>query len=251
MSANTSDPAVVLRNIAAVYEGERVPAIYDINFTVKQGELVSIIGPNGAGKTTLLETINGLLAYTAGQGYVFGKDIAVHSRMLRKHIGYVIQNFDIDALAPFLARDVVMSGRVGAIGPLRFPRPSDWHVVRDKMELVGMSSFSSRPAGKLSGGEFQKLLLARALAQEPRLLLLDEPFSHLDISARRQMSELLSRVNRTQEVTMVMVSHDLQSVPAACSRVVVMDRGRIIMQGAREEMISSAAVASIFREGDT
>jgi len=244
------DLAVELHDIATIYEGERIPVIHDIDLTVKRGEMVSVIGPNGAGKTTLLETINGLLEYTAGHGRVFGQEITANANALRKHIGYVIQNFDLDPRDPFLARDVVMTGRTGKIGPLRFPRQHDWHVVREKMELVDMSTFSTRPVGKMSGGEFQKLLLARALAQEPSLLLLDEPFSHLDISARRQMAERISEVNEHDDVTVIMVSHDLQSIPSACSRVVVMDRGRIVMQGTRDEMMSSAMVSRIFQEQD-
>ncbi len=243
-------PAVELHDIATIYEGERIPVIHDINLTVERGEMVSVIGPNGAGKTTLLETINGLLEYTAGHGRVFGHEISANAHALRKRIGYVIQNFDLDPRDPFLARDVVMTGRTGKIAPLRFPRQRDWEIVREKMELVGMSGFSTRPVGKMSGGEFQKLLLARALAQEPSLLLLDEPFSHLDISARRQMAERISEVNTCDGVTVVMVSHDLQSIPSACSRVVVMDNGRIMMQGTRDEMMSSAMVSRIFQEQD-
>jgi len=243
-------PAVELHDIATIYEGERIPVIHDIDLAVKRGEMVSVIGPNGAGKTTLLETINGLLEYTAGHGRVFGKEITANAHALRKHIGYVIQNFDLDPRDPFLARDVVMTGRTGKIGLLRFPRQRDWNVVREKMGLVGMSAFSNRPVGKMSGGEFQKLLLARALAQEPSLLLLDEPFSHLDISARRQMAERISEVNEHDGVTVIMVSHDLQSIPSACSRVIVMDRGRIVMQGTRDEMMTSAMVSRIFQEQD-
>lgn len=250
MHDQDGEPAVELRDIATIYEGERIPVIHDIDLTVERGEMVSVIGPNGAGKTTLLETINGLLEYTAGHGCVFGQEITANAHMLRKHIGYVIQNFELDPRDPFLARDVVMTGRTGKIGILRFPRQRDWEIVREKMELVGMSGFSTRPVGKMSGGEFQKLLLARALAQEPSLLLLDEPFSHLDISTRRQMAERISEVNEADGVTVVMVSHDLQSIPSACSRVVVMDNGRIVMQGTRDEMMSSAMVSRIFQGQD-
>ncbi len=246
----SGEPAVELHDIATIYEGERIPVIHGIDLAVKRGDMVSVIGPNGAGKTTLLETINGLLEYTAGHGRVFGKEITANAHALRKHIGYVIQNFDLDPRDPFLARDVVMTGRTGKIGLLRFPRQHDRQVVQEKMELVGMSAFATRPVGKMSGGEFQKLLLARALAQEPSLLLLDEPFSHLDISARRQMAEIISDVNEHDGVTVIMVSHDLQSIPTACSRVVVMDSGRIVMQGTRDEMMSSAMVSRIFWEQD-
>ncbi|MEA2055184.1 MAG: metal ABC transporter ATP-binding protein [Candidatus Thermoplasmatota archaeon] len=240
---------IELQNITTIYEGERIPAIYDIDFTVKQGEFVSIIGPNGAGKTTLLETINGILPYISGVGYVFGKEIKKHKTEIRKNVGYVIQNFEIDPLAPFLSKDIVMTGRAGKIGLFCFPTNRDWKIVYSNMKLVGMKSFVLRPIGKLSGGEFQKILLARALSQEPKLFLLDEPFSNLDLSARKQMGKLITKIHDEQGITIVMVSHDIQSIPKRCSRVVVLDRGRIIKDGKREDSLTSDTMSKIFREG--
>jgi len=115
-----------LQNVETIYEGERIPVIYNINLTVKTGEFVAIIGPNGAGKTTLLETINGLLPYTSGKGFVFGKEISKYKTAIRKEIGYVIQNFEIEPLAPFLCKDIVMSGRSGKVGLFRFTSKKDW-----------------------------------------------------------------------------------------------------------------------------
>ena len=110
---------IELQNIETIYEGEQIPVIRNVNLTVKKGEFIAIIGPNGAGKTTLLETINGLLTYTVGKGLVFGKEISKNKSKIRKEIGYVIQNFEIDPLAPFLSKDIVMSGRARKIGILR------------------------------------------------------------------------------------------------------------------------------------
>ena len=163
---------IELRNVNTIYEGEKTPAIFDINLKVKQGEFVAIIGPNGAGKTTLLETINGLLNYHSGIGYVFGKEIKKNKTEIRKEIGYVIQNFEIDPLAPFLVKDIVITGRTSKIGMLRFLTNKDWNLVWKSMGLVGMIDFANRPIGKTSGGEFQKILLARALTQQPKILLL-------------------------------------------------------------------------------
>jgi zinc/manganese transport system ATP-binding protein len=238
--------AVELYNIETVYEGEKIPAIHTVNLRVKPGEFVSVIGPNGAGKTTLLETINGLLPYTSGKGFVFGKEILSSKSKVRKDIGYVIQNFEIDPLAPFLCKDVVMSGRAGKIGLFRFPMKKDWDIVWTSMALVGMIDFAQRPVGKLSGGEFQKILLARALAQKPRLLLLDEPFSNLDFSSRKQIETLLNRIHEQQDMTIVMVSHDLGFVPTRCSRVVVLSRGRVIMDDTKDKVLSSKSIENIF-----
>lgn len=241
---------IELQNINTIYEGERTPAIYDINFNVRYGEFVSVIGPNGSGKTTLLETINGLLPYTNGTGKVFNKEIRKNKMEIRRDIGYVIQNFDIDPLAPFLCKDVVMTGRTGKIGLFRLTTKNDWEHVSDSMDLVGMNDFTKRPIGKLSGGEFQKILLARVLSQEPEILLLDEPFSNLDLSARRKMERLLTKIHDEKNITIVMVSHDLSFIPMKCSRVVVLDKGRIIMEGKRKDILSSDTIASIFHKED-
>jgi len=238
---------IELQNIETIYEGEKIPAIHNINLTVNSEEFISIIGPNGAGKTTLLETINGILDYTKGQGFVFGKEIKKNKLEIRKEIGYVIQNFELDPLAPFLCKDIVMSGRTGKIGVFRFATKKDWDKVWFSMGLVGMIDFANRPVGKLSGGEFQKILLARALAQQPRLLLLDEPFSNLDYASRLQIETLLNRLHEKYNLTIVMVSHDLSFVPSRCNRIVVLDKGEIIMDDEKSRILKSDIINDIFK----
>lgn len=238
-----------LRRIETIYEGEKSPVIYDINLKIKPGEFVAIIGPNGAGKTTLLETINGLLDYISGEGFVFRKEIKKNKSEIRKEIGYLVQNFEIDPLAPFLCKDIVMSGRTGKIGTFRFTTKKDWDKIWYSMGLVGMIDFANRPIGKLSGGEFQKILIARALAQQPRLLLLDEPFSNLDYASKIQIETLLNRIHEKYKITIVMVSHDLNFVPVGCNRIIVMDKGRIIMDDKKEKILHSNKINDIFKNG--
>jgi zinc/manganese transport system ATP-binding protein len=230
-----------LERLSTAYEGERIPAILDVDLSVCRGDFVCIVGPNGSGKTTLLETINGILRYTSGRGSVFGLDIIGNGSAIRRRIGYVIQNFEIDPLSPFLCRNVVMSGRTGKIGLLRFPGANDWAVARRSMDLIGMGSYWTRPVGKLSGGEFQKILLARALAQEPDIFLLDEPFANLDMRSRLEVDKLLSEVHAGGS-TMLMVSHEVNSIPQFCTHIVVMDRGRIIRKGPRDEVVKSGII---------
>ena len=118
-----------LQRINTIYEGEKIPVIKDINLSVESGEFICVIGPNGAGKTTLLETINGLLSYTGGKGFVFGKEISKNITFIRKNTGFLIQNFEIDSLAPFLCKDVVMMGLSGKTGLFRFHSKKDWEKV--------------------------------------------------------------------------------------------------------------------------
>ena len=232
---------ICLEGLSTAYEGERIPAIRDIDLSVMKGDLVCIVGPNGSGKTTLLESINGILKYTSGNGRVFGLEIIDNGGSIRQRVGYVIQNFEIDPLSPFLCKNVVMSGRTGKIGLLRFPQPEDWAVVRRSMERVGMTSYWSRPVGKLSGGEFQKVLIARALAQEPEIFLLDEPFANLDIRSKSDMEELLAELH-AKGSTVLMVSHDVNSIPRPCTHIVVLDQGRIIASGPKDEVMETGIV---------
>jgi len=248
MSGSKEPNAVVLLDeVSTIYEGERLPAIRDVSLSINGGDFVCVVGPNGSGKTTLLETINGILRNTSGKVRVFGLDVTESGHSVRTRTGYVIQNFEIDPLSPFLCKNVVMSGRVGKIGLLRFPSESDWSVVDCSMRLVGMESYANRPVGKLSGGEFQKILLARAIAQEPEMFLLDEPFANLDLKSRADVDRLISDLNR-KGATTVMVSHEIDSIPAACSHIIVMDRGRVVAFGPRDELLGNGMISSLMKE---
>ena len=246
MQGGVVTDAVVMEDVSVVYEGERIAAIHQVDLEIPSGQFVTVLGPNGAGKTTLLEAINGLLPSTSGRVKVLGFDLEKEGREVRKRTGYVIQNFALDPLDPFLCRDVVMMARAARIGTLRFPDEGDWDKVDQALEAVGMTAFAGRPVGKLSGGEFQKVLLARAMAQEPGLLLLDEPFANLDIDARREALLLLERWRKGQDITVVMVSHDISKVPRVCDRIVVIDKGRIVMDGPRNEVLASEDLTRLF-----
>jgi ABC-type Mn2+/Zn2+ transport system ATPase subunit len=241
----------VLEDVSVVYEGERIPAIHGIDLEVTKGEFVTVLGPNGAGKTTLLEAINGILPATSGRIEVMGLDLRARGREVRCRTGYVIQNFALDPLDPFLTRDVVMMARTGRIGLLRFPNNDDWKAVDGALGAVGLTAFAKRPVGKLSGGEFQKVLLARAIAQDPDVLLLDEPLANLDVDARSEVLRILEEWREHKGLTVVMVSHDIGNVPRSCDRIVVIDKGRLVIDGPRDEVLESKGLDSVFgKRGD-
>jgi len=235
-----------MEGVSVVYEGERIPAVHQVDLRVPRGQFVTVLGPNGAGKTTLLEAINGMLPATGGRLEVLGHDVARHGRQVRRRCGYVIQNFALDPLDPFLTRDVVMMARAGRIGVLRFPGRRDREAVDNALAMVGMAGFARRPVGKLSGGEFQKVLIARAIAQDPDLLLLDEPFANLDVDARREAQRILDGWMEDRGLTVLMVSHDIANVPPSCDRIVVMHKGRVIMDGPRDEVLASEDLGRMF-----
>jgi len=240
---------VKLRDVETTYEGEPLPAIKDINLEVDLSEFLVVVGPNGSGKTTLLETINGLLKVTHGEVIVFGHDMTRNPSRVRKDIGYVPQYFLTEPSAPFIVRDVVLMGRYGKLGVLRRPERRDLEIAEEAMHLVGIDGFADRPIGKLSGGEQQKVMIARAIAQEPRLFLLDEPFSNLDIDSRRRISDTLCKLHDERGLTTIMVTHDLLSIPERCDRVIVMDRGRIIVDGEPKYAIQKAEDLNILVRG--
>jgi len=167
-------------------------ALRDVSLKVKAGEFVGVIGPNGAGKTTLLTVVNGLGRLLSGQVKVLGNQLTPgNGHSLRKKVGYVAQVLDIDPRMPMNVREVAMIGRYGLLGLLSRPGRHDWEVVDEMLELVGMSHLARRPIGHLSGGEQQRVAVARCLAQEPEIFLLDEPTASLDWKAQSDILELV------------------------------------------------------------
>ncbi|MEA1993888.1 MAG: ABC transporter ATP-binding protein [Euryarchaeota archaeon] len=224
-----------LKHVETVYEGEKTPVIKDINLEIGEGEFLTVIGPNGAGKTTLLEAINGLLE-SKGEITVFGKNIRRYGTEIRKEVGYVPQEFSYDSLTPFLVKDVVLMGRYGKIGVLNSPSKEDRRIMEETLEFIGISKLKTRPIGKLSGGQLQKVMIARALTQNPKILLLDEPFSNLDMESRREISEKIVSLNR-DGLTTIMVIHEISSIPHECNRIVKIDNSTVVMDGNRAEAL--------------
>ncbi|MBU7036773.1 MAG: metal ABC transporter ATP-binding protein [Theionarchaea archaeon] len=217
---------VELKDVSTVYEGEKFPSIRNITLTIQQGEFVTIVGPNGAGKTTLLETVNGLLP-SDGSIAVNNKNLKTDGTLIRKGIGYVPQEFACDSLTPFIVEDVVMMGRYGKMGLLRSPTKEDWTIVQGVMSFLSVDTLKHTPVGKLSGGQLQKVMIARALAVEPEVLLLDEPFSNLDMKSRSELTEKLTALNK-KGLTILMVIHDRASIPSACKRIITLEQGEIV-----------------------
>ena len=240
---------IELNEVDTIYEGEEYPSIREVNLEVEEGEFVCVMGPNGAGKTPLLETINGLLDASSGSVRTLGTDVINDGTGIRSRVGYLIQNFSFDPDTPFLVKDVVLMGRYGKIGLLRFPQEEDRRIVRECMEFTGVEKFAERPIGKLSGGEQQKVLLARVLAQRPEILLLDEPLTNLDLTAKEEIRNLVERIHEEKGLTVVMVTHDLGSVPESTSRIVLMDQGRVVAKGKPEEIVNSKAWEKAYGKG--
>jgi len=231
------DAIIKLEDVSTVYEGESRPAIKDINLTLKRNELVYIVGPNASGKTTLLETINGLLPPFRGKVSVFGLDVQSHGRRVRCQIGYVPQDFMVKPGEPYTALDVVLMGLYGQIGVLHQPEEKDKKKALEAMKQIGIEELAGRPMGKLSGGQQQKVMLARALAKTPEILLLDEPFSNLDPDSRGQIPLLITKLHKEKNLTTLIVTHDIHHMLDKCNRVIVVTGGKMVFDGTPENAL--------------
>jgi iron complex transport system ATP-binding protein len=202
---------------------------------ISGGSFVGVMGPNGAGKTTLLQVFTALIRPSRGQVIVDGEDLTRLSSWrkcrLRKRIGYIPQATQYNAELPFTLREVVAMGRTSVRPILRRLDAKDYAVVDDWIERLGLSDRRDQTFRSLSGGQQQKVLIARAMAQNPEILLLDEPCANLDFVWKEQISRMIDDLYRQTHVTVVMVSHEIDVFPAACERLVVLGRGRIVADG--------------------
>nr|WP_246851454.1 anchored repeat-type ABC transporter ATP-binding subunit [Patulibacter sp. SYSU D01012] len=206
-----------MRGVGVELGGRR--ALHDVDLRLGRGELTGLIGPNGAGKTTLLRAVLGLLPVAAGAVRVDGRTPAA----ARGTLGYVPQRHEFAWDFPISVRGAVLTGRTHRTGWLRRPRAEDHRAVADALALAGLTDLAGRPVGELSGGQRQRVLVARALALRPPLLLLDEPFTGLDVPTQELLTALFRRL-RDEGTTLLMTTHDLGAAAELCGRIVLLNR---------------------------
>ena len=239
--------ATVINIENAVVSYREDVALRGVSLKVESGEFVGVIGPNGAGKTTLLTIINGLGKLLDGRVWVLGHYLTPgNGHSLRKKVGYVPQVESIDPRMPMNVREVAMIGRYGLLGLYKRPGKRDWEIVDEMLELVGMTHLAQRPIGHLSGGEQQRVAIARCLAQEPELFLLDEPTASLDWKAQSEILELVKQIHDSRRLTTLFVTHDLSSLPITCDRVLLMKEGLIWDEGSPTELITDDNLSRLY-----
>jgi zinc transport system ATP-binding protein len=207
---------IALENVSFAYAG--VPALEDVSLEVEEGEFLGLVGPNGGGKSTLLKLVLGLLAPDAGRVSVLGLAPA----RSRGAIGYVPQFAAFRRDFPVTVEDTVLLGRLGKTRLLFGYRSEDREVARHAMEETGVAALAARPIETLSGGQLQRTLIARALAGEPRILLLDEPTANIDLRAEVDIFDLLKALNA--RMTIVVVSHDIGFISQYVTRIACLNR---------------------------
>ncbi|MFQ5471643.1 MAG: metal ABC transporter ATP-binding protein, partial [Dehalococcoidia bacterium] len=216
-------PAVDVSHLSAGYDGHA--ALEDVTFTVEKGCLAGLVGPNGSGKSTLLKVIMGLMKPWGGAVEVSGAS----AKAGRTTIGYAPQSELVDWNFPVTVQDVVLMGRYGKIGLMRRPGPEDRDVALRSLERVNIAQFRQRRVGELSGGQQRRVLIARALAQEADLILLDEPLAGLDAAAQHDLLRLLEDL-RKEDHTLFVATHDLSCVASDFDHAVLLNK-RVVAFG--------------------
>jgi iron complex transport system ATP-binding protein len=232
-----------LEKVACGYGGP--PVVRDINIRAEGGEFVGIVGPNGSGKTTILRCISGVIPVERGRILVDGRALQEMDTMeIARNIAVVPQDHHIGFEFP--VHDIVLMGRYPHIARFRFENKNDYKKTESVMKNTGVYSLRERAATELSGGEKQRVIIARALAQEPRILLMDEPTSHLDISHQLEVLDLVKNLVRDHGLMVVGVFHDFFMATRYCDRLIMLHKGRIISEGAVEDVLSEKNFADVF-----
>lgn len=236
-------PILTLEDIALWYGP--IPALDSINLQVEGGEMLGILGPNGSGKSSLLKVMCGLLSPSAGDVLIRGSALRKLDRAeIAREIAMVSQESHFQF--SFSVTEVVLMGRFPHLGKLQFEGKHDLEVVREALQATQCLELADRSIHELSGGERQRVVIARALAQEPKLLLFDEPTSFLDLRFKREIFQLINTLSRKNGIGVVVVSHDLDLAAQYCSRIAMLKGGSIYKQGTPEQVITSSNVESVF-----
>lgn len=234
-------PGLDVQDISVIYRnGNR--ALDGASFSVPKGSITALVGINGSGKSTLFKSLMGFVPLASGRISIMGMNVS--QALGRNLVAYVPQSEEIDWSFPVLVEDVVMMGRYGHMNFLRMARAADRAAVDEALDRVNMSAYRKRQIGELSGGQKKRVFLARALAQEGQVILLDEPFTGVDVTTENQIIELLKTLRAEGRVLLVS-THNLGSVPEFCDRAVLINR-RILAEGPTEEVFTQKNLQKAF-----
>ncbi len=235
-------PALVLEDVHAAPAGRAV--LSGATLALAPGEVLVLAGRNGAGKTTLLRVATGLLAPAAGRVLLEGRPLPAHTRReVARALALVAQ--DTSVPFPFTVEEIVLLGRAPHLGAFGFESREDRRIAGACLERLGIGALAQRGIQELSGGERQLAMIARALAQTPRILLLDEPIAHLDLAHRLALEELLRELAREGKAVLL-VSHDLAGAARAAHRIALLAGGRIVACGAPREVLRAELMREVF-----
>ena len=221
---------ISVNNLSVTYNNARL-ALYDANCQIQPAKITGLVGPNGGGKSTLFKSVMGFLQ--PNQGTISIAGLTVEKAQKRQLMAYVPQADEVDWNFPVSVWDVVMMGRYGYMNLLRIPSNQDRHKVNESLKRVGMNEMRQRQIGELSGGQKKRAFLARALAQASPIILLDEPFTGIDVKTEKRIIDLLLQL-RYEGHTILVSTHDLASISTFCDRVILLNQ-TILASGSLEE----------------
>jgi ABC-type Mn2+/Zn2+ transport system ATPase subunit len=224
---------------ATIGYGEKI-VLSDVSFQIPHGARVAVVGPNGAGKSTLFKALVGLLPLKSGRILIHGLELGVH----KDCVAYVPQREEVDWKFPVTVSDVVMMGRFGKLGWFKPPTRADQAVVHASLEQLGVGALEKKSIGELSGGQQQRIFLARALAQEPHILLMDEPFTGVDVTTQEATLDLLDNL-RERQVTTIISTHDLNLASNRFDLILLLNK-RVVAFGPPAEVMRQENLARAF-----
>lgn len=243
------DNLIQVKDLSYKYTNTSDLAIDNISFDVERGKILGIVGPNGSGKSTVLKLLSGILKPLSGKILLFGNDLSkIKQKMIAQKLAVVPQDGSVGF--PFSSREIVLMGRSPHLGLIESEKKHDFEIVKWAMEQTNCLAFCERKIDELSGGERQRIFIARALAQEPTVMLLDEPTNHLDLKYQIEVFDLIRRLNQENQITVVVISHDLNLAGEYCERLILLKNGKIADIGTPEQVITEGAIKRVY-DADT
>jgi manganese/iron transport system ATP-binding protein len=234
-------PSISVRDLTVTYNNGYT-AVRDVSFNLHAGTICGLVGVNGSGKSTIFKAIMGFVRPTTGEVRLSGRPVS--EAVKRNVIAYVPQSEEVDWNFPILVEDVVMMGRYGHMNFLRMPSSADKYKVDEALERVGMAEYRTRQIGELSGGQKKRVFLARSLAQEGQIILLDEPFTGIDVKTEATIIGLLRELRAVGHL-MLVSTHNLGSVPDFCDEVVLINR-KVLAAGPTSQVFTQANLERAF-----
>jgi iron complex transport system ATP-binding protein len=239
-----SNPVITLTDLRFSYDGPHTNVLNNLSLEIPRGTITAVLGPNGAGKTTLLHIILGLLTPHAGQVLLNGQPQAQYTRAaLSQLVGLVLQAEHIPF--NFTVLEYVLLGRTPYLGLLSLPGPNDYKIAQEAIDVLGLSSLKHRSILELSGGERQMVMIARAIAQQTSVLLLDEPTSHLDLSNKGKILDVMKTLAE-RGVTIVFTTHEPEMAVAAARYLVLMRAGSVLDSGPMEQILTAEKLSTTY-----
>jgi len=234
-----------VRQVSFSYEAGNGFSLRDVSLTVERGALTGLLGPNGCGKTTLLKLMAGVLWPEQGTIAFAGRRLTdIARRELARHVAVVPQ--ETHPAFDYRVIEMVLMGRHPHLGAFALEGPDDLAIAHDALAATGTAHLAARAYMSLSGGEKQRVVIASALAQQPEVLLLDEPTASLDLAYQLEVAALLSRLNRERGVTIVLATHDLNLAASICGTLVLVREGRVLAQGATEAVLNGDTIRELY-----